>query len=158
MSVYKELMSIILEDTKPTKFTGLRKLQALLIVHQYNFRILHWNVTGVDFDPVHELMSDYYEKLGEFIDGIVEISILSGVDVVSVFDAAKTNSDKALDSNKKYTSEEVFKHTKEILRDLIEGMDEAIEDCEHEDVKDEIKTMQFWIRKELSYKTSQRNK
>lgn len=158
MSLYKELMGVLLESTNGKTLKGLTKLQAMLIIHQYNFRILHWKVTGVDFDPVHALMGEYYEKLGEFIDSIVEISILNGIDVISVLEAASSKVVPALDSKKTYTSKEVFEYTKNIFEDLVECMDEAIEECKHEDVRDEIKTMQFWIRKELSYKNIQRNK
>lgn len=147
-----------LQEETDDKLKGLRKLQALLIVHQYNFRILHWNVIGVDFDPVHELMSQYYSKLDEFIDSVVEISVMCGEDIISVMDAVATKSIFTISSKRKYESKEVFKISRALFEEILEGIDEAINDCEHDDVKDELKIIQFWIRKELSYKNARRMK
>ena len=90
-----------------------RNLLAALILFQHNVKILHWNLVGVDFDPVHQLLGDYYDQLGEFIDDIAETSIqleIPPVGLTEAFDILNGLNDDfvALEGKEIFTSEESF--------------------------------------------------
>lgn len=65
---------------------NFKKLLSLLVCYQYNFRILHWKVSGLNFDGKHNLFGDYYAKFDEFIDTVAELALEEGTQPVSFSD------------------------------------------------------------------------
>lgn len=64
-----------------------KKLLSLLVVYQYNLRVLHWKVVGLNFDGKHNLFGDYYAKFDEFIDSVAELALELDVNPASFSEA-----------------------------------------------------------------------
>lgn len=50
-----------------------------LAVANFKFHNLHWNVTGMQFVPVHELTESLYDKFFEYFDEVAEHQKMFGV-------------------------------------------------------------------------------
>lgn len=135
---------------------GLVKLHSLLVDYQYNFRVLHWKTVSNNFDGTHALMAEYYTKLEEFLDSVAEILLILDINPVSLEECAKVN-DVDCDPNKDYTRKECIEKTNEMLNNLVSAINNAQKGLP-EDMQDELKQMQFYIRKEVEYKGKARAK
>lgn len=60
---------------------------ALLTVYENNFRVLHWKASGKHFLSEHNKYSDYYEKLGEYMDETAEQLLSMGEDPINAYNA-----------------------------------------------------------------------
>jgi len=141
---------------------GMQTLLSALIVNSHNVRILHWNIVGIDFDPVHEKLGSYYDILTEFVDDIAETCVMLEVPPVGIHEAfAILKEDRrpftSLSGGKKYTSTESFELISEMFGSLIELYQEICSmDSLPGDVINKLQEHLYRIRKELQYKNKAR--
>ena len=57
----------------------IKELDAVLRLYEGNFRNLHWNAVGIDFNDSHKSIStEYYEMVSDTIDVVAEIICMLG--------------------------------------------------------------------------------
>ena len=139
----------------------MKTLLSALVLHTHNFRVLHWNCCGLDFDATHELMSSYGDKLSEFTDEVAESLISTGGSPVNLFTAMTILKDSehnftVTDDAKTYCTEEALNTTNNILKELIALYDEC-NDCDlHPAIVSKLQEHQYWLIKESDYKGRRR--
>ena len=112
----------------------LIELNCILRLYESNFRNLHWNSAGENFDGAHkEITTDYYEMLGTTIDETAEIIAMLGENAPNYIETYKIieSSDKhhlLVDSNKLYSRKDVINYANIMLNDICELLVEVLED------------------------------
>jgi DNA-binding ferritin-like protein (oxidative damage protectant) len=140
----------------------LQTLLASLILNTHNIRVLHWNVVGIDFDPVHKILDKYYNTLQQFTDEIAEISLQLNIPTLGMIDAFKVLKDDekeyiSLSGSKFYSSVEVFEQVEKIFSGLIIAYEEACRDENiPSDINNKLEEHIYYLRKELRYKNRSR--
>lgn len=141
------------------------KMLAILVYYQHNFRILHWNVKGKDFDQYHQLMKEYSDKLEEYVDQIAEMAVMTNDAPVSFQTTVSilTNDDStayySADITDTYTSEMIvecidimFGHILTALKNLMDYHKVQNNPV----IKTELENMYAYFDKELNYKNKRR--
>ena len=113
-----------------------------------NLGILHRNLTGEDFFSIHEVFEEYYKKMYEILDDIIEIIIGLGGRELSMYEACRICPSLKVQG---FTSGEAFKLTKKMFEMLINGF-ERCESTVPGDVYSKFEEYIYWLRKEMSYK------
>lgn len=140
----------------------LQTLLSCLILYKHNVHILHWKLKGLDFDPVHGLIGDYYSSMEGFIDDVAECSMQIGCEPVTLQQALnilENDSDNSFISLEiqDYSSSECFEKIKIMFDQLIELYDKIYQ---NKDIPDSIinllQEQQQWFRKEGHYKNRRR--
>lgn len=140
----------------------MKKLLAALILYHFNTRILHWKLTGTDFDPVHELLGDYYDQLGVFIDDIAEIGLILEINPINIAEAITVLENDGgdfmmLNGSENLSSKDCFEKIKFMFGSLISIYEELYKDESiPADVINKLQEHSFWLRKELSFKNVRR--
>jgi DNA-binding ferritin-like protein len=113
----------------------LQKLNAVLRMYESNFRILHWNAKGIDFNDSHKsITTEYYEMIGKTIDQIAEIMARLGENVpnyVEVLNILKSDNNKdymIIDPSDLYTREQIVKLADTMLNDICLVIIDCLED------------------------------
>ena len=63
-----------------------RTLLAVLALSNHNFKVLHWNACGDNFDTLHAIGAKYYDKTNEDEDKVAEICMRLDAKAVSFSD------------------------------------------------------------------------
>lgn len=140
----------------------MQRLLAVLILYHFNLRILHWRLTGPNFDPVHSLMGDYYEKFGGFIDDVAEIGMQVGTDPINVTDAVhllESDGGKymVLNGSENFDPVRCFEKVNFIFESTLSLYETTYSDSNlPEDISNALQEHAYWIRKELRYKNKRR--
>lgn len=130
----------------------LQELFKELVINDYNIRILHWKVVGLDFGTKHELMDEYHAKLNECVDGVGEIILMNGGSIQTLDNLIKDYDGELLNGNDHYTAQQVLIFANRIFEKLIDKYQKAIDSNIPGDVKSKLEEDQFWFRKECKYK------
>lgn len=100
-------------------------LLAIMLLHQSNMHILHWNAVGPEFDTMHvKVTDDYYSKIGEDLDGVCETIIRMGgtpcnyPEVLMILRDCEGCNYQVYSSEKTYTRDEIVAGCDEILGDI----------------------------------------
>lgn len=113
---------------------SLRKLISILVLYQYNLRVMHWKCSGSKFPYIHTLIDEYISKYNEFIDTIAEMNLALGGSIPSYndinSDLSDINSDFEgfsinINSNDYISGEDIYKGLNIIFNNtliLIENM------------------------------------
>ena len=117
-------------------------LLATLMIYQHNFRVLHWNASGLEFHTQHDWAAKYYDELGEDIDKIAEIMIRLHQDVLNYKEAIDVVEEYdydflMLDSGDKYEIKDFIKHTDTMMEDILMCIEKILES----DILQEIKNV-----------------
>lgn len=103
----------------------LLELNAVLRLYESNFRNLHWNAAGIDFNDSHKSIStDYYDLCGKYVDITAEMIVrLSGqnppnyVEVGGILE--NTDHDYVIiDSTRLYSREDIVHLSDTMLGDI----------------------------------------
>lgn len=112
----------------------LVELNSILRLYESNFRNLHWNSVGENFDDAHKSMTtDYYEMLSTTIDETAEIIAMLGQNAPNYIEAVKIIEDSKkyhvlIESNKLYTRKDIIDYTNVMLNDICELLTEVLND------------------------------
>ena len=121
----------------------LKILDALLRLYEQNFRNLHWNSIGLEFNDSHKnITTEYYEMLSKSVDEVAEILCMYGVDpanYIEALDIIQSCEKKYLivDSKTKYSKEEIVKSADIMLKDICQLFEEL--KCKAYEVQTNIK-------------------
>lgn len=112
----------------------LIELNCILRLYESNFRNLHWNCAGENFDGAHkQITTEYYEMIGTTIDETAEIIAMLGQNAPNYSEAYKIieSSEKhhlEIDSSKLYTRKDVIQYADVMLNDICELLTEVLEE------------------------------
>lgn len=136
----------------------LLKVFNTLVLYDYNIRILHWKVVGLDFGTKHQLMDDYHSQLNTMIDEVAECILMLHGDVPSFIDIThNTGNDQdvsytLLSGSATYSVEKLLETTRSMFTQLISFYDEIWKTDIPEDIKSKLQDHQYWLRLETRYK------
>lgn len=139
----------------------LEMLIAVTTVYQHNFKILHWRCVGPHFDTIHELMEGYVSKIGEFLDDLTEILLMSSEGSPISLPRALSilqNGERpyiVLDGSEEYPDKKCFDVVRILFQHLLDDYAKVKGEV-GEDVTSKLDEHIYWIRKELQYKLYQR--
>lgn len=117
----------------------LIELNSILRMYECNFRNLHWNASGENFDGAHKsITTEYYEMIGTTIDETAEIIAMLGQNAPNYIESIKIIEESKkyhviIDSSKLYTRKDVIHYADIMLNDICELLTEVLE----EDIIDE---------------------
>lgn len=115
-----------------------------------NLSTLHRHLVGGNWFDDHELLGDYYEKIGEFEDSIVEAMLSLGFDDVSILEAGKKF---MLLENRDYESAEAFKLARSYFVKLDSLLNDVVKHCSlPAGINSEFENMMYWLEIEANYK------
>ena len=112
----------------------LIELDAVLRLYEQNFRNLHWNAKGNDFDDSHKaITTEYYEMISDDVDKVAEMEAILGIDPMNFTEAADyiVKSERSfitVESNKHYTRAEIIEISNTMLLDICASLTAAIEE------------------------------
>lgn len=127
-----------------------QQLISYLKVFGQNIRTLHRHLIGGNWMADHEKLAEYYEKIDDIEDAVVEAAISSGQSDISIKDAISAVD--VLDC-REYTSQEAFSIVQKyfiILRKLFEGIKE--ENIFAPGIISEFESFEYWLYIEAEYK------
>lgn len=138
-------------------------LNAVLRLYESNFRNLHWNSTGNEFNDAHKsITTDYYDMIGGDVDKIAEIMTMLGQNApnyIEVVDVIKNHQDKnflIIDTSVLYNREEIIKFSDIMLNDICELLadcltDEVLSDPMNAGIKSELESILYNYTLESRY-------
>jgi DNA-binding ferritin-like protein len=127
-------------------------LDALLRLYEQNFRNLHWNAKGEDFNDSHKsITTEYYEMVSEDVDKIAEILAMLGTNPCNYPQALEIiNADPGkfviVDNNKLYTRAEIIEISGIMFKDICNILSVAIEELENPldaGIRSELETLLY---------------
>lgn len=143
----------------------LQLLLSTLIVYSHNMRVLHWKVTGTDFDPTHSVFDSYAEKLNELVDEVAEIGIQVNTEPVSQLTAIEIlKNDQEfkfviIEGNETFTSRKAFETADLMFDTLIRIYEKTYKtDDLPDDIVNKLQEHSYLLRKEYQYKNKMRLK
>jgi DNA-binding ferritin-like protein len=144
---------------------ALKEFDAMLRLYEQNFRNLHWNSIGLEFNDSHKnITTEYYEMLSETVDEVAEILCMVDEDPANYMEAINIlngSSKKYLivDSNKKYTKADIVNESQTMLVDICNSLAviaSSIEEPEYAGIKSGLEDMLYKYSKEKMYLNKRR--
>jgi len=138
----------------------LVELDATLRLYEQNFRNLHWNSKGNDFNDSHKsITTEYYEMVSADVDAIAEMEAILGIDPLNYTETADyiVKSEKqfiTIQSNKHYTRAEIIEISNTMLLDICAVLSDAIEELSNPldaGIRSELETLLYKYTVEARY-------
>lgn len=142
---------------------NFRKLLPTLILYQHNLHVLHWKLRGVDFDPVHSLLGEYYETLAGFVDEVGEISLMLGIEPMGLKESIDfllelPEEFEELKGSESFSSLDCFSKINNYFTQLIGLYNASYQDITEPNIVNKLQEQAYWFVKECKYKNNQRLK
>ena len=130
----------------------LIELNAMLRLYESNYRNLHWNSKGIDFNDSHKsITTDYYEMISESIDEVAEfISRLGGnapnyMEVCEILNSQERRY-LIVNSSELYSREQIVQLSDTMLNDICTLISECLEDSDMQEtinagIKSDLESM-----------------
>ena len=113
---------------------NIKLLCSVLRLYESNFRLLHWNAIGKDFNDSHNsITAKYYEDLGDTIDKVTEIGCMLSVMPLNYAETLEelNNSNRnflIVDSKKLYSRKQIIELSDIMLADICKLLVECLQD------------------------------
>lgn len=131
----------------------LVELDVVLRLHEQNFRNLHWNAKGNDFDDSHKsITTEYYEMVSADVDKVAEILAIKGIDPPNYMEIAEyinhsETTYSLVDSKRHYTRADIIKMSDIMLNEICKLLAVCIEELEDDimaaGIKSELETLLY---------------
>lgn len=127
-------------------------LDALLRLYEQNFRNLHWNAKGEDFNDSHKsITTEYYEMVSEDVDKVAEILAMMGENPCNYPQALEIiNADEGkfviVDTEKLYTRAEIIEISGIMFNDICNILSVIITEMENPldaGIRSELETLLY---------------
>lgn len=141
-------------DSAPTH-DAFYTLIAYLKVYADNIRNLHRHLVDGNWQPDHEKLAEYYEKLDGFEDAVTEMYITDGHNEPDMSEAIAVVGG-VLDTKTSHNAVQSYTYCKEYFDKLHDLFEDAKKMEEHPETVSEMETMQYWLRLEADYKLAKR--
>lgn len=144
---------------------ALKEFDAMLRLYEQNFRNLHWNSIGLEFNDSHKnITTEYYEMLSDTVDEIAEILCMVDMDPANYMEAMDIVSGSSMkylivDSKKKYTKAEIVTESQTMLTDICNSLAviaSSIEEPIYAGIKSGLEDMLYKYSKEMMYLNKRR--
>lgn len=126
------------------------RLCAFLKIVVANLYVLHHNLFGGNWFSDHERLGDYYDKIGDMADAVIERGLSLGYREPNITEAALTFTGDVLSCDNR-EARESFSLVREYFRSLAGMMDAAMPDVPP-DVQNKLQEWQYWLNIEADYK------
>lgn len=134
---------------------SITKLFIKLNIYLYNFHTLHWFIKDLNFDEIHELMNEYYDKLFDDIDTVAEYMISQNIKVPNLKEIASSEFD-LLDTNIDYNEETVNNFIINYFKSILDTINNCYDEVDNPGFKSELDAMYYYYDKEVNYKAKRR--
>ena len=130
----------------------LQILDALMRIYEQNFRNLHWNAKGEDFNDSHKsITTEYYEMLSKDVDAIAEMLCMFEINPCNYPQAIEiisndSNSHIIVDSSKLYSRRDIIEFADVMFSDICKLLSECIEGMNNPidaGIRSELETMLY---------------
>ena len=144
---------------------ALKEFDAMLRLYEQNFRNLHWNSVGLEFNDSHKnITTEYYEMVSDTVDEIAEILCMVDLDPANYMEAINIlNSSNCnfliIDSKKKYTKAEIVKESQVMLSDIcnsLANIASSVEEPIYAGIKSDLEDILYKYSKEMMYLNKRR--
>ena len=138
------------------------KIFASLIVYRHNLHILHWKISGHNFEDMHKLLDDYVSKFNSFIDEIGEMMLSLNCNPLALSDCIHIleNDEEyflMLDPSEDYDMEDALSAMDKMFTDMMVMYMTLYKEVElPDDCKSKLDEHRYWFRIENSYKNKRR--
>lgn len=126
------------------------RLCAFLKIVVENLLTLHHNLVGGNWFSDHERLGDYYDKIIDMADAVIERGLALGYREPSIAEAVLAFSGEVLSCENREANDS-FTLTREYFRSLAGMMDAAMPDTPP-DVQNKLQEWQYWLNLESDYK------
>lgn len=127
-------------------------LDALLRLYEQNFRNLHWNAKGEDFNDSHKsITTEYYEMVSEDVDKVAEILAMLGINPCNYPQAMEIVSQQEekyiiVENDKLYTRAEIIEISQIMFNDICNLLSASIEELNNPldaGIRSELETLLY---------------
>ena len=126
------------------------RLCAFLKIVVANLYVLHHNLVGGNWFSDHERLGDYYEKLADIADAVIERGLSLGYREPPISEAVLAFSGDVLSAENR-SARESFAEVRACFRSIA-GMMAAVEPETPPDVQNKLQEWQYWLNLEADYK------
>lgn len=126
------------------------RLCACLKIVVANLYVLHHNLLGGNWFGDHERLGDYYDKIGDMADAVIERGLSIGYREPSIAEAVTTFADRVITGDSR-DARESYSLVQGSFRTLAAMMDEAMP-ITPPDVQNKLQEWQYYLNLEAAYK------
>ena len=134
---------------------NITKLFIRLNVYLYNFHTLHWFIKDLNFDELHELMNEYYDKIFDDIDTVAEYMISENIPIPNLKQIADSDVD-LLSTDIDYDEEMVNNAIINYFQSILDTINNCYAEVDNPGFKSELDAMYYYYDKEVNYKARRR--
>jgi len=134
---------------------NITKLFIRLNVYLYNFHTLHWFVKDVNFDELHELMNEYYDKIFDDIDTVAEYMISQNISIPNLKEIANSEVD-LLSTTIDYDEATINDAIISFFNSILDTINNCYDEVSNPGFKSELDAMYYYYDKEVNYKAKRR--
>lgn len=125
-------------------------LLKMLKIYSNNIQVLHRNLIGENWNSNHERLQEYYEKVQECLDEMVELFMTLGYKEPTLKESLEYIEELEIINR---NSEDSFKIVRSYFDNIIAEMN-RLENIP-KDIISKVEEYQVWFRKESDYKLKQ---
>lgn len=130
----------------------MHELLCALKIIQDNLKILHRNLIGNKFFGLHEILGEYYDKLGDIADDVIEIAIALGEVEPNIIVASESYpSINTATISEGFSYDEALSYVSKYFNDLIDLFKESKKGIP-DFIKAKFDEYQYYLFKEANYK------
>lgn len=122
----------------------------MLKIYANNIQVLHRNLVGSNWNSNHERLQEYYEKVQECLDSMIEILMSLGYIEPTLKESLEYVNELEIINR---SAEESFKIVQEYFQNIIAEMNRL--DNIPDDIVSKMEEYQVWFRLEANYKLKQ---
>lgn len=122
-----------------------------------DFWYIHLYSKDEDFDKSHALTQNYYYKLSDEADDLMELAIQEGYDIVNPNTVASMFPEYTVESDTSYSYFDVVQGAKEKLSLYIDALKAVRNSTDKTDIQSKIDSMLERWNKEVSYRLARRS-
>lgn len=121
-----------------------------------DFYWLHYQATGRDFDKSHNLAQDFYEKISEEVDYLMELALEVGAPIYNFTQAGQVIPEHEPESAPSYDYQELIASMKRIVAEYILSLKTLRAATDNDSIQSRLDDMVRDWEKELNYKLLRR--
>lgn len=112
----------------------MKELLAVLLIHETNFKVLHWMACGSEFDSYHkDTTSEYYDMCSDKADEVAEMILRMGGSIINYAEALDIIDDSELDhlmikSDCCYKASDIQENSQIMFADILGLIETALQD------------------------------
>lgn len=118
---------------------------------------IHLHACGSQFDRIHDIAQEYYDKVSEELDYLCELALEFREDLPNLTQAGSIMSEYIIQTGKEYDYDNAITQMSDIISTYLNWLSIVRNDSQREDVQSYFDDKIRYWSKELSYKLSRRS-